>query len=50
MIFQMEIQYEDGTAETICSDETVKWHTGGYVYADLFVGEYLREEGVPQKF
>ncbi|MBU9747143.1 glycoside hydrolase family 78 protein [Lachnospiraceae bacterium ASD3451] len=50
VIFQMEIQYEDGTAETICSDETVKWHTGGYVYADLFVGEYLREEGVPQKF
>lgn len=50
VIFQMELQYEDGTVETIYSDGTMKWHTGGYVYADLFVGEYLKEKEIPQNF
>lgn len=36
---QMEVFYEDGSRDTIVSDESFKWNTGNYEYADLFVGE-----------
>ena len=41
VLFQMHIEYEDGTVEDICSDEKTKVTTGEYIYADLFVGEFL---------
>ena len=40
-LFQLEIQYEDGTMQKVNSDDTVRWNTGAYIYADLFVGEYV---------
>lgn len=50
LFFQMEIRYTDGSVQTVCSDETMKWQTGGYIYADLFVGEYLDENRIPESF
>jgi alpha-L-rhamnosidase len=40
-LFQLKIQYEDGSMECVCSDESMKWSEGCYIYADLFVGEYV---------
>lgn len=50
MLFQLEVEYEDGTKESICSDDTMKWSYGGYRYADLFVGEYLDTDAVLEGF
>lgn len=50
LLFQMEIVYEDGTCEFVCSDEQMKWNNGGYIYADLFVGEYLDYAKIPTGF
>lgn len=38
---QMHLEYEDGTKELVVTDETFQWNYGAYIYADLFVGEYL---------
>ena len=38
-IGQLEIYYEDGTSETIISDEAFRSSTGKHVYSDLFIGE-----------
>jgi alpha-L-rhamnosidase len=40
-MFQLKIQYEDDSVECVCSDENMKWSEGSYIYADLFVGEYV---------
>ncbi len=40
-LFQLEIQYEDGEIEIINSDQDVRFAIGAYIYADLFVGEYI---------
>ncbi len=40
-LMQMEIQYEDGSVEKICSDESFEWAEGAYNYADIFVGESI---------
>lgn len=50
LLFQMEITYEDGAKDLVCSDETMRWSTGGYLYADLFVGEYLDCAKIPEDF
>lgn len=50
LLFQMEIVYTDGTRDFVCSDEQMKWNTGGYIYADLFVGEYLDYAKIPKGF
>lgn len=50
LLFQIEIEYEDGTGDRVCSDERMKWNTGGYLYADLFVGEYLDYAKIPENF
>lgn len=36
---QVFVEYADGATAVICSDEGFSWNTGGYRYADLFVGE-----------
>lgn len=47
---QLHIEYEDGTAEDVVSDETYRWSYGAYEYADLFVGEYYHPEKEPEAF
>lgn len=36
---QMEITYEDGSKETILSDESWQWHPGPVLRSNLYVGE-----------
>jgi len=37
--FQLNIEYIDGTTETITSDESWKVSTGGIQYAEIYHGE-----------
>ena len=39
ILFQMEIAYEDGTIETVCSDEDVRVKQSPVLCSDLFAGE-----------
>lgn len=39
LLLQLEIEYEDGSRETIISDTNFKSSTGPLVYSDLFIGE-----------
>jgi len=39
LLLQLEIEYKDGSRETIISDESFKSSTGALVYSDLFIGE-----------
>lgn len=39
LLFQLQIEYEDGTWEIICSDESWKGGTGPIVYSDYQLGE-----------
>lgn len=39
VLFQIEIAYEDGTAETVCSDGSETCRTDYIVYSDLYQGE-----------
>ena len=39
ILFQLEVQYEDGTIEQIVSDDLVKCATGPVISSDLFAGE-----------
>ncbi len=41
IFFQMEIDYEDGTNETICSDESWTSSTGPHRYSELYHGEVI---------
>lgn len=50
LLFQIEIEYADKSRECVCSDKQVKWYIGGYLYADLFVGEYLDYGRIPKDF
>lgn len=50
LLFQLEIVHADGSKSRVCSDESMRWNTGGYIYADLFVGEYLNQAKVPKGF
>ena len=43
LLFQMQLQYEDGSEEIIGSDETFLYEQSAYRYADLFVGECFDE-------
>ncbi len=36
---QIEIWYEDGTTETIISDDSFQYGIGAYIYSDFFIGE-----------
>lgn len=47
---KMRIEYEDGTVETLVSDDTFRWNYGAYIYADLFVGEYVDIEKMNTDF
>lgn len=39
LFLQMELYYEDGSKDVICSDETFKWSDDSSVrYADIFIG------------
>ena len=38
-IMEMEIEYEDGTCEKVCSDETFKNRKSYIKYSDLYIGE-----------
>lgn len=50
LLFQLEIVHEDGSKSRVCSDESMRWNTGEYIYADLFVGEYLDQKKAPKGF
>lgn len=39
VLFQIELTYEDGTSETICSDGSESCRTDFIVYSDLYQGE-----------
>jgi alpha-L-rhamnosidase len=39
ILFQMEIEYTDGTTQTITSDESWKFATGAIRYAEIYNGE-----------
>lgn len=39
VLFQLEVEYADGSQETVCSDETVKTSYGPVLFSDLFAGE-----------
>ena len=39
VLFQLEVEYEDGRTQIICSDGSECSYIGQYVYADLFLGE-----------
>lgn len=43
LLFQIDCENKDGSAESIWSDRSVKWNTGAWSYADLFIGEYYDE-------
>lgn len=47
---QLELFYNDGTHETITSDEQFRWTTGNYAYADLFVGERYIQDKISSKW
>lgn len=50
VLFQIEIRYEDGTSDIICSDGTEKSHTGSVVFSDLFRGEKQDARRKPEYF
>jgi len=39
LLLQLEIEYKDGSRETIISDTDFKSSTGALVYSDIFIGE-----------
>ncbi|TDF90587.1 alpha-L-rhamnosidase [Paenibacillus piri] len=39
LLFQLEVEYEDGTQEIVVSDHEVKCSTGHLIYSDQFIGE-----------
>ena len=39
LLFQLDIFYEDGTSETVLSDETWKSSTGAVTYSEIYNGE-----------
>lgn len=39
LLFQMELEYEDGTRDIICGDESFLSHESEIRYADLYIGE-----------
>ena len=41
LLFQMTIEYGDGTRQTVVSDESWKWSTGEITFNDLWVGEHV---------
>lgn len=41
VFIQLELTFDDGEKEYIVSDENFRWNTGDYIYADLFVGEFV---------
>lgn len=49
-LMQLHVAYEDGTECRIVSDESFRWKTGAYRYADLFVGECCDAARTPDDF
>lgn len=47
LLFQLEAKRKDGEKTFVCSDEAVRWTTGAWQYADLFIGEYYQPELEP---
>ena len=47
LLLQMECKYLDGKTRYICSDNSFKWTTGAWRYADLFTGEYYDADAEP---
>lgn len=49
LIMQAEVGYADGKMQKLCSDDTFEAYSGPFLYADLFMGEYLdmRQSLVP---
>jgi hypothetical protein len=41
LLFQLEIEFADGTRQSVVSDESWKWSTGEITFNDLWVGEKL---------
>ena len=49
-LLQVFVEFDDGSSEVVCSDRDFKWATGGYRYADLFVGEKFDAGGEPEGY
>ena len=47
-IWQLHLEYDDGTSEVVRSGADVRSAPGPWVYADLFVGEQFNRRAVPQ--
>jgi alpha-L-rhamnosidase len=41
LLFQMTVDYVDGTRQTVVSDESWKWSTGEITFNDLWVSEHV---------
>lgn len=39
LFMQLELEYADGSHESVCSDSSFRCKTGPYRYSDLFIGE-----------
>lgn len=39
LLLQLEVEYADGSRETVCSDGSFRSNTGPWVYSDIFIGE-----------
>ena len=50
LYLQIELVYDDGTCETIVSDDSFRWHEGAEEYADLIVGERFRQGFLPNNW
>ena len=48
VLFQIDVEYEDGGRERILSDAACRCHTASVRYADLFVGECQDARAFPQ--
>ncbi len=48
LLFQLEYGYADGEKGTLCSDESFRWATGAWRFADLYVGEYYDANLAPK--
>ena len=39
LLLQLELEYEDGTSDKVCSDDSFQVTEGAYIYADMMTGE-----------
>ena len=50
ILFQLEIEYADGSKQTVCSDDAVSCAPGNVVWSDIFLGEKQDYTIAPQQW